>query len=323
MNACNLGLCGIRLLFSRVGTAGGAVQGQLCAASCILCMIVDRRLTFRQSDSNRCLLSQCFPSGGAAPARKTLAAAHALAVRRVTLAAAQSLWAAQADAEFAIIGPMPEKNDCQDGWCASGPAPFANTPPMGLAPELQEQHDVLPEWEKLAPDLHEDAYAMADAVLELAHNCPSGAIQCQRPDGTTMEIPPIVNTVRVRENGPLAFHAELVVAGQADGCRATLCRCGASHNKPYCDGSHSAAGFSATGEPATQDSQPLAQRDGPLQVQPTHNGPLHVTGALEVVSGTGRTLTRVTEAWLCRCGQSANKPFCDGSHAKAGFVSGD
>ncbi|MEG2047693.1 MAG: CDGSH iron-sulfur domain-containing protein [Comamonas sp.] len=160
-------------------------------------------------------------------------------------------------------------------------------------------------------------------VLELAHNCPSGAIQCQRPDGTALEQPPVVNTVRVRENGPLAFHAELVVAGQPDGLRATLCRCGASHNKPYCDGSHTAAGFSATGEPATLDSQPLAQRNGPVQVQPTSNGPLHVTGSLEMVSGTGRTITRVTEAWLCRCGQSANKPFCDGSHVKAGFVSGD
>lgn len=165
--------------------------------------------------------------------------------------------------------------------------------------------------------------ATPDEVLELAHNCPSGAIQCQRPDGTAMEIPPIVNTARVRENGPLAFHAELVVAGQADGCRATLCRCGASHNKPYCDGSHTAAGFTATGEPATQDSAPLAQRNGPLQVQPTHKGPLHVTGALEVVSGTGRTITRVSETWLCRCGHSANKPFCDGSHVAAGFVSGD
>lgn len=89
---------------------------------------------------------------------------QALVGNRANVRRGQSLWRAQADAEFAIIGPMPEKNDCQDGWCASGPAPFANTPPMGLAPELQDQHEVLPEWEKLAPDLHEDAYAMADAL---------------------------------------------------------------------------------------------------------------------------------------------------------------
>ncbi|MEG1735011.1 MAG: fumarylacetoacetate hydrolase family protein [Comamonas sp.] len=57
---------------------------------------------------------------------------------------------------------MSENNDCQDGWC--GPAPFANTPPMGLAPELRDVQDVLPDWAQLAPALHEDAYATADAL---------------------------------------------------------------------------------------------------------------------------------------------------------------
>ena len=162
--------------------------------------------------------------------------------------------------------------------------------------------------------------ASADEVLEIAHNCPSGAIQVQKPDGTAMEKAPIVNTVRVRENGPLAFHAPLTIGDTPDGYRATLCRCGASKNKPYCDGSHATSGFVATGEPATTPSEPLAQRNGPLQVEPTHNGPLHVTGDMELVSGTGRTLNRVTDAWLCRCGHSTNKPYCDGTHAKIGFV---
>ena len=108
-------------------------------------------------------------------------------------------------------------------------------------------------------------------------------------------------------------------AGQPDGCRATLCRCGASQRKPWCDGSHAAAGFAATGEPPTKESKPLATRDGPLDIAPTRDGPLHVTGNLELVSGTGRTLNRASEAWLCRCGQSGNKPYCDGSHAAAGF----
>lgn len=165
--------------------------------------------------------------------------------------------------------------------------------------------------------------ASASEVLEIAHNCPSGAIQCHQPDGRTMEQAPVVNTVQVRENGPLAFHAPLQMAGKADGYRATLCRCGASHNKPYCDGSHANVGFTATGEPSTQNSEALPQRNGTLLVDPVSDGPLHVTGPLEVVSGTGRTLLRTTEAWLCRCGHSANKPYCDGSHTKVGFVSGD
>jgi CDGSH-type Zn-finger protein len=48
---------------------------------------------------------------------------------------------------------------------------------------------------------------------------------------------------------------------------------------------------------------------------------LRVRGNLEIVSGTGRAVARVTSAYLCRCGGSANKPFCDGTHAKIGFRS--
>lgn len=33
----------------------------------------------------------------------------------------------------------------------------------------------------------------------------------------------------------------------------------------------------------------------------------------------GRTVDRVTKAALCRCGQSSNKPFCDGTHTRVGF----
>ncbi|MDR0216533.1 MAG: fumarylacetoacetate hydrolase family protein [Comamonas sp.] len=57
---------------------------------------------------------------------------------------------------------MAENKDCSTGWC--GPAPFANTPPIGLAPELQKQEDVLPDWKQIAPDLPVDAYATADAL---------------------------------------------------------------------------------------------------------------------------------------------------------------
>src|SRR5260221_6327804 len=88
--------------------------------------------------------------------------------------------------------------------------------------------------------IHPDR-ATAEEVAELAHNCPSGAIQYERLDGGPAERAPRVNQVKVRENGPLAFHAALKIQGgpAAAGSasfRATLCRCGASNNKPYCDG---------------------------------------------------------------------------------------
>lgn len=166
--------------------------------------------------------------------------------------------------------------------------------------------------------IHPDAVS-ADEVAFIARNCPSGAITHERLDGQPGEPAPVVNTVHVRERGPLAFNAPLRIAGHDEGLRATLCRCGLSQHKPFCDNSHRESGFDATGEPAEQASEPLAARDGPLLVEPQKNGPLKVTGNLEVVSGTGRTVNRVTQTWLCRCGQSRNKPFCDGSHRKAGF----
>jgi CDGSH-type Zn-finger protein/uncharacterized Fe-S cluster protein YjdI len=163
--------------------------------------------------------------------------------------------------------------------------------------------------------------ASAEEIAALAANCPSGAITCTRHDGKPDEAPPLVNTARVRENGPLAFHAEMVLPGGERQLRATLCRCGASANKPYCDGSHAEAGFSASGEPKTVAAKPLATRNGTLAVSPQADGPLKLSGPLELVSGTGRTINRTTEAYLCRCGASANKPYCDGSHRRIGFKS--
>jgi CDGSH-type Zn-finger protein/uncharacterized Fe-S cluster protein YjdI len=162
--------------------------------------------------------------------------------------------------------------------------------------------------------------ASAEAVAALALACPSGAITYERRDGGENEAAPVVNLVRVRENGPLAFHGELAIEGVSPTLRATLCRCGASQRKPFCDGSHGTAGFAATGEPATKESAALAVRNGPLAVKPLRNGPLMIQGPLEVVSGTGRTVTRTTETFLCRCGASSNKPFCDGTHKKTGFT---
>ncbi len=170
------------------------------------------------------------------------------------------------------------------------------------------------------PWIHPDAMD-TEALVAIAHACPSGAIQYTRKDGRPDELPPPVNLLAVREAGPYAVHAPISLEGKPAGLRATLCRCGASKNKPYCDGSHHAVGFAASGEPATGEAQTLARRDGPLAIDPQVDGPLQVRGNLEVISGTGRMVTRVSQAALCRCGGSANKPFCDGTHARIGFRS--
>jgi CDGSH-type Zn-finger protein/uncharacterized Fe-S cluster protein YjdI len=159
----------------------------------------------------------------------------------------------------------------------------------------------------------------AEDLVDVALNCPSGAITFTRKDGGREEHAPPVNLARLRENGPYAFHAPLTVAGDPCGFRATLCRCGASKNKPYCDGSHNEIAFRATGEAETRNVTPLAARDGPLDIAPQKNGPLVVTGNLEIISGTGRTIDRVTRVRLCRCGHSSTKPICDNTHLKIGW----
>ncbi|WP_082579783.1 ferritin-like domain-containing protein [Pelomonas sp. Root1444] len=172
------------------------------------------------------------------------------------------------------------------------------------------------------PWLHPDAMPV-ERLVDIAHACPSGAIQYRRKDGAADEAPPPVNLLSVREHGPYAIRGALVLRGQALGTRATLCRCGASRNKPFCDGSHHDAHFDATGEPETgmlglpTDMPPT--RDGRIDIEPEPNGPLQLRGAIEVLSGTGRMVCRVSQARLCRCGGSATKPFCDGTHTRNGF----
>ncbi len=163
-----------------------------------------------------------------------------------------------------------------------------------------------------------------EAIVRIAYACPSGAITVERRDGGAGEEPPQVNRVATLENGPLAVHAEMMIEGQGAMTRATLCRCGLSRNKPFCDNSHVEGGFVATGEPPSKESDlKLGDLNGPVDVLPQVNGPLQIKGALEVQSGTGRSVGRVRGAFFCRCGQSKNKPFCDGSHKRVGFTTAD
>ena len=55
-------------------------------------------------------------------------------------------------------------------------------------------------------------------------------------------------------------------------------------------------------------------------IKPTPDGPYLVKNLQRLSNRKGSIEVRATMA-LCRCGQSANKPFCDGTHAKIGFSS--
>jgi CDGSH-type Zn-finger protein len=64
--------------------------------------------------------------------------------------------------------------------------------------------------------------------------------------------------------------------------------------------------------------------DGGATITPYTDGPLIVRGDFEILTADGEVLPsgRKTVA-LCRCGVSAIKPFCDGTHKLVGFRSGD
>lgn len=62
-----------------------------------------------------------------------------------------------------------------------------------------------------------------------------------------------------------------------------------------------------------------------VKITTRENGPLLVTGPIEVIDHTGNVFDlggKETIA-LCRCGQSKNRPFCDGSHKSCGFIAAE
>lgn len=122
----------------------------------------------------------------------------------------------------------------------------------------------------VAPDA-----ASADEVAAVVERCPSGALQYRRLDGGAEELGPEPPTVVPMRNGPLLVRGRVEVRHD-DGTievlpRATLCRCGASANKPFCDNSHLRNGFRASGEVFHIELSPVRRAlDRPL---PTSEDP--------------------------------------------------
>ena len=133
----------------------------------------------------------------------------------------------------------------------------------------------------------------------------------------------IATTVYVQPDGPyiVTGHFRLHARGAPrDDASVVLCRCGRSSNKPYCDGTHTRIGFVDAGVlPGDAESNGSIVA-GALVITPRPNGPLKCAGSMKV-SGAGGRIRQSYDICLCRCGGSATKPFCDGTHRKIGFVS--
>ena len=163
--------------------------------------------------------------------------------------------------------------------------------------------------------------ADADAISAVIMSCPSGALKFTRKDGGAQEVAPDANTVAIQSNGPLFVHGDLQIE-TPDGevvftdTRVALCRCGLSENKPFCDNSHLDA-FEHDG--TLGDHNASASADEPaLRIILAANGPYLFRGPVSLSAADGSEIT-TGKCALCRCGQSSNKPFCDGTHKEVGF----
>lgn len=167
--------------------------------------------------------------------------------------------------------------------------------------------------------------AAADRVAEVVQRCPTGALSFERRDGGAAESPAAENRGTLGAGGPLYLRGRIELrtpTGEliAEETRVALCRCGASKNKPYCDGSHEAAGFDAPAAFVDLRVDSAAAGGGTLTVTPGVNGPLRLLGPLTVEGADAAVGYRGERASFCRCGASASKPFCDGSHNRIGFT---
>ena len=68
-----------------------------------------------------------------------------------------------------------------------------------------------------------------------------------------------------------------------------------------------------------QQGGPLETPDAEPSVRTVKDGPVHVRGRLTIRDAAGGVIAEGTRFALCRCGRSANKPFCDNAHRAAGF----
>ena len=158
-----------------------------------------------------------------------------------------------------------------------------------------------------------------DVLADAVNACPSGALSMQHADGTSAMAAYAASTCDVRTGGPYYFRGSLALAPDSPQTRMALCRCGASANKPFCDNTHKTIGFDhRTALPVAKAPPAGVDLAAQVTVTATRDGPLQVRGPLTLRDGSG-TAVFAESAYLCRCGGSRNKPYCDGTHVKIGF----
>jgi CDGSH-type Zn-finger protein/uncharacterized Fe-S cluster protein YjdI len=172
--------------------------------------------------------------------------------------------------------------------------------------------------------------ADADAIADAVERCPTGALRHERLDGAPGDEPRRPTLALPIPDGPTLLVGDLRVVtpdGEeiAHENRLAVCRCGKSRNQPFCDNSHIRRGWeSGPVNPPKKDYPPPREgaADGATEVVPLADGSLRITGHVQIHDAeTGDLLSEAGRVFLCRCGNSRNKPFCDGSHERVEFRS--
>ena len=167
--------------------------------------------------------------------------------------------------------------------------------------------------------------APAEDIANVIHRCPTGALSYETREQVKTEAPSIPTPVELSmcADGPIYVHGNFVLNSPGSestdrDTRLALCRCGASKSKPYCDNSHVNVEFYDAGM-VLAGSNDSPGTEGSLTITPLPNGPVLLQGPFVLTSADGSCEFQGEKAALCRCGESANKPFCDGAHARIEF----
>ncbi len=126
-----------------------------------------------------------------------------------------------------------------------------------------------------------------------------------------LEVP---NEVLVTSAGPFKLTGNITLIDE-DGevthaNHLTLCRCGATNNKPHCDDQHLEIEFFDMGNIHRASDCMAVTRPQTVTITCVKDGPLKFRGYMRIYNRKGQECLSM-QGSLCRCGKSTNKPFCD------------
>ena len=124
----------------------------------------------------------------------------------------------------------------------------------------------------------------------------------------------VANELLVTTAGPLKMTGNITLIDEDGGVTRSnslsLCRCGASKNKPMCDDKHLDIEFFDGGAVSQLSDWMPVSRPQTITVTCVKNGPLKFRGYLRIYNKKGQECITMSGA-LCRCGKSSKKPFCE------------